>query len=224
MRKYVKRRLFTKKKKNTVKKIVKSMLDKNIEDKYAIYNTYFYKGEGYPHLTNTPFLGLLNAPIKGTNRENRLGDRIRIKRLDLNFYVKSVPNANADPTTVRMALLRLIGVNGELPSAADVFSDPDNPHFSDWNYNQKGVRFSVIWDKRVDLGIGGGTANYGISKTFRRTIFQKNTITQFFSNVNDGTIASIISGAYVLILASNQATNSETPDVGVNIITHYEDA
>lgn len=126
-KKYSRVKRKTKKVTKAVKTYVKKALDRNVEDKFY-QNNFLEVGVNGSNSSNSNSV-ILNTISKGLNRDNRVGNQIRVKsiRVDVKFYTKSIAgsltNFNTPYTqpTFRWALVQF-----KIPSEIALVNTPSD--------------------------------------------------------------------------------------------------
>lgn len=183
-----------------VRAYVKRSIDSNIENKFG--------AQTFPSVTpaewvlnSTPRFDLLNGLFKGTDRNQRIGNRVKNKSLEIAFYLKAPANT---VTTYRLILIKQHQPRFLAPAVADLFTTTANYHLAPIDLNYKGAdkNLSIVWDKTFTTSQATNGA-----LCFRKR-WRMNSHTQY-SDTNNGTILDIISCAYYLFAVTDQGANSD---------------
>jgi hypothetical protein len=158
-----------------VKKMVKAMVDARIEVKF--FDTFT---TAYTYLSYVGLLKTLSNISEGTTISTRNGDQIRPARLELQWSAYFVPGstvASATSNIVRVVLLRWHQNDADwVPSMGDIFAYTGSNYTeainSPFNYNSTMAMqklFTVLYDKRVSIGLSPGGAHGEVSIPLKGT-------------------------------------------------------
>lgn len=199
--------------------VIKKVIDSRVEDKWG--HMQFTHGGGVGPST-IPVYNYLTPFIRGTERSMRIGNKIRLKNIILRGYLKA---HNGVAPVVRLLLIRVKGVNGVDPTLAQIFSNNTvgQHFFSDFNLNNRGELFTVVWDATFKLKFMGGANNIAPPVMFYKKFRMKNIMVDF-NDGNAGTIADCVKNAYYLISMSDQGTAANTPEFSFQSTIVFEDA
>lgn len=143
---------------------------------------------------------LLNGMTQGDTASSREGNSIRMKSLDLRFYLTN--NSTAVNTNTRVMLVHDKQPNGSTALVTDVLAT--NNVVSPRNLDNR-KRFKVIYDRTFSLSTAGPS---NLNSAFYKKDFNQHVA--FYNASNAGTIADISTGALFLLLLSDQAVNAPT--------------
>lgn len=148
-------------------------------------------------ISSTPSFVLLNGLATGTDRTDRVGDSV--KMLFEMLRIKATIHASATGTTIRVILLRDKQTNAALPTASQLFESSTNilsPLSLTW-----GKRYQVYCDKWVKL-----------NQDFPEKTFMCKRKLSFHTKYGGNTtaITDISTNSYILVLWSDEATNTPT--------------
>lgn len=214
-KKYPAKKKYTK----NLKTVIKKVIDSQVEDKWA-HNQIVQAGGA--SATSTPVYHLLTNVQRGVERIHRVGNKIRLKGITLRGYMKG---HNSVAAVVRLLLVRVMGVNGVDPTLGQIFSHTTagQVFFSDFNQNNRGEYFTVLWDQLFNLRIEGGSANIATPQTFVKRYKMKNMAIDY-NDGNAGTVADCVRNAYYLIAMSDQQNIANTPEFSLQYTLVFEDA
>lgn len=182
----------------------------------------FTQSTGYNAVTfaQTPVVNNLYIPIQGSAQGQRIGTKVRVKRIDFQMCLQGNGTDNAG--SARVLIIRDdMNNGGNGITTLDLFSNGTNADAPNWLFNINNIkRFKVIFDRVFDLN--AQIATQLIKKHFRITKRYKNGVLTRFNNTNGATNADIIQGAYYLLTQCNNSVN--TPTGGFVINVDYVDA
>ena len=145
----------------------------------------------------------VNAPLKGSSENDRIGTRIVMKGININaiLYPNDI-NTNKFNNTIRLSLVYDTNANGSLPTGyANGSNDPgyiyNGTSPKDLTIFNNRARFQVLWTQMYDL-IGTQITANQISYNLSFQKFVKMNKIVSFNNQNSGTVADIISGSLLL--------------------------
>lgn len=177
--------------KQYVKDVVKKKLDDDIENKVrnnvvGATAATTITPIGYTHMCAMP---------QGTANSNRIGQRIRMKQLKLNFLFWIDPAVIPAATTGRMVRL-IVGIdrqpNGADPTDTILLANTGANQMWQSQFAVGGKeRFMIIRDKSFELNLQSALASP--YQQYKAVINLKNRITQYNAG-NAGTVADISSG------------------------------
>lgn len=170
-------------------------------------------GSNVPHTTGA--IWSLNEIPQGYTANQRAGDQIRLKSIQLRFDLRN-NISNLAPIYVRLLVIRDTQSNGAVPSAlSDVLATPSTPHTSFLNLSSTRGRFRVLRDKVIRLGpatsaasVPAGTIQMNASdesKFFGRILLKMNKLMDFTSSLG----TSYKTGNILLCVASSEAAGNE---------------
>lgn len=165
-----------------------------------------------PVTTRTGSFTLLNPLVRGTAQEERIGDQVRFKSIDIRAKIS---NAQTGERWLRMIVIKDNQPNGATPTMGNFFIDTGNPIISFRNLDY-GKRFKVYYDQTFafqahDPAAAGYVAEptteaIHIDLKACRQYGSTNNVTEYGLG-NAGTVADIAKGAYYLLCIGNNATN-----------------
>lgn len=172
------------------------------------------------NFAQTPVSYNLFVPIQGAAQGQRIGTKVKVKRIDFQMCIQGNGTDNAG--ICRVIIMRddmNNGANGFI--SAEVFSNSANGDAPNWLFNiNNRKRFHILYDNLIDLNAQITTQL--IKKHFRIKFNYKVGVETLFNNTNGATNADIIKGAYYLLMQCNNSVN--TPTAGFAINVDYIDA
>lgn len=147
----------------------------------------------------------------GTDIFNRIGDKIRIRKVDLSWRAER--NAAGLATqVVRVMVVKDFGrVQGAVPGYGDImFTNQPETTLDLSNYN----RFRIIYDKSVVLSSTGNPN----SQVFTKTLFPK------FEQIYEGPLSTSQSQRDLLFVCCSNQTVANPPSITGDVMVHYYDA
>lgn len=161
-----------------------------------------------------------NVLSKGTDRQNRIGNKIVNLMVTVNFAISAFNNTQS---RVRLTALVDKQADGTAPVYSELYADPTsaNWHYTPFNKNWVPSRYKVIKDKMVNINIYGGNAQTTEIKTIRWKIKYRSST--FYNDGNAGDITDIIRNSIVFVVASDQGT-ATAPVVGVEYTFFWRDS
>lgn len=228
---YKRKRKFTRKTrgKKFINKIVKTVLHRQLENKFLKGTlsqvTQTYVGTIYPLLA-TP-----TAISQGTGSSDRLGIKIRPRKLQLHFVINGNALGNLDQP-LRLIVFRSRNEGGNIPTPNYVLDNVDTSTINAVRafYEYDNVRlFTILSDNVYYVGNGTTTNNaigtnntasnrpfeIQVNKTYYGKKLEKSTSYLIGSN-------SIEDGGFYLLSISSVAANS--PQLAYTMRFEYEDA
>lgn len=190
----------SKKLSSSIKKIVKAEIHKNIEDKYLNDNV-----TAVTAVSDNATTILCNGLSPSATIEGRIGEKIRMTRMQGNFAVATAGAAIAGTTSTYYFRLMLIydkQPNGSgitlnqlfiNSGAGNTFLSLLNPAGSD--------RYKVLFDKIYNMPIGGGVANVSENRIIR--VDKKLRHMTHYNDGNAGTVSDINTGSLYWLLCSD---------------------
>lgn len=231
MKRYVKKPRKARVPKST-KKYIKKTLDKMIEDKY-------YQGTGTFNIANSDAVVgtsvYLNGMIQGTDDNQRVGHKIRVKSVRIDFTVR--PEGDPDNFTplnpFNIAEIKYALTNFKQQTGSILCSTPADGAFipaeenSIWAVtapnviivNQRNVEafqnMKVLKTGSKQLQVGGGAVNNpnGYHRTIRKK-FKNPLMIQYTANTNSAT-SCLKNGLWFNIMGAHVA------QAGVNLVCSY---
>lgn len=209
-----------------VKEYVKKAILREQEIKYIYkFNTGGTAGPLRPDTAplDATRIGVLNEMQQGTSGLTRIGDRIRVRRIQIWFKMDAV----MDAANIRMMLIRDRKPNGALPTSALIFENSTladvNPVYAMYNEDQIPSRFTILKDKVYTVNVYGGATDRIEKKIYHWDIRLKHPKPTIYSG-NAGTIADILENSYLLAWMSDwPAAAGSRPNLFINYKMHYED-
>lgn len=205
-----------------VKKYVKRTLDRTIEDKYSEIDI------GTSSVGIIPQYNLLShniSMIQGTGSNNRIGDKIRLKYLDLKMLVGA---GQLYSTYFRVLLVKYNHPNGSAITTGDLMFNTGGygamrPLFPKNVLSEKGI--TVLMDKYYTIkALGNTTSDYN----YRPISIKKRLgwTQSYLRNSNVGTIADVEKGALYLVIFGGVDTGglSTTQIRDIQYTLTFEDA
>lgn len=204
-----------------VKTYVKKAISSNLEDKWTQYDL------ASATINATGYEALLNygaAQIQGTGANNRVGDKIRIKHLDIRLLMAA---SQQNSTYFRVLVVKNKNPSGIALATTDLMFNtagvgPIRPLYPKTYLNQ---RVEILYDKVFTISaLGTSTADYH----YKPIVIRKNlnVVTSFIRNLNTGTIADIDKNSiHLFILGGVDATstaNAQLRDLQYSVT--FEDA
>lgn len=212
---------YKKKVSKATKTYVKQILDKEVEDKQLVA---YAPGIGPVPITNVmdPAF-LINGSPTGTSAHDRIGAKIRAKKLNILGYIE--PIIQTADSLVRMLILWDKQPNGLPPDYDTLFANNGTPLVASQYYNapinvNAHNRYVVLRDKYYMGHINGGANNIGHRIPLRFNINLKNRVTIYKGNT--AFLADIQTNALYVIFTSE--TNASWQLGGFQASMIYEDA
>lgn len=179
----------------------------------------------------TPVGYTLNNMQKGTDRNTRIANRIRMVSLELSAWIQGNP-ALTTGQVVRAVVFLDKQANGVLPTIADMMNDPTvtNQYNSLFNPNTVPRRYQILMDKKwmfdpviattTTPATGIVTTVSAVQRMFRRKISLKLKQT-LYNDANAGTVADIIKPALYIYWFTDVAT---APIIAQEVVFRFKDA
>lgn len=166
---------------------------------------------------------VLNRMQQGSAGTQRIGDRIKVRRIQIWFKIDAV----TDPALVRLMLVRDLKPNGAHPTSALLFESSNladtNPVYAVLNEDQTPSRFHVLRDQVYKVNVFGGATDRAEKIVGYWDVRIKNPKPTIYSG-NAGTIADILENAYHLIWFSDWVAGAGSrPNLFYNARLHFED-
>lgn len=205
-----------------IREYVKKKLLTETELKYLTFAN--AGGTGAPLRPSTTFDNdTLNELQQGTASFNRVGDKIRVRRIQVWFKMDAV----TDASLIRIMLVKDLKPNGANPTNALLFEDANlatvNPVHALYNQDNLNTRFKFIRDQTYQVNVYGGATDRVEKKVVKWDIHIPTSKPTIYTG-NAGTIADILENAYHLIWYSDwPAAAGSRPNLFYYCILHYED-
>lgn len=159
----------------------------------------------------------LNPSAQGLLVTNRLGNKIRVRSIVINFFI-FMNTANTNGDAVRLTLVVDKQCNGALMANSDVYlnTTTSQPIYSVFNPVNLGNRLKIVKDVVV-VG-SGGVSNPKLMQKLTWVI-RANMVTSY--NGNTSTVAGIVSNSLCLLVTSYDNVNKAT--VAYDAIVRFTD-
>jgi len=173
-------------------------------------------------------IDLLFNPVAGTDMNQRIGRKARIKSIFVRGYLTRnslfTPTAGTAgaPLIVRTILVWDAQPNGTVMSATDLFQDATALSISQLNINYRD-RFKILKDKVMTLDpyVYTTTATQAVADMTNQIrsvkIYKKVNLETIWNATNGGSIADIASGALYLV----NLTSFPTAAAGNNVFSNF---
>lgn len=177
----------------------------NVEYK-AVYNQYNANSVG-----TSATIQNLNIIDQGTSSLARIGEQVKLTRLNMNLFAQIHSSATA--SQMRVMIFHDKQVNQSTPSSSDIFQDNTAGDIlvSHLNLDNR-RRFRVLLDRLLFMSQERPNA---------RCTFNKKLNLHINFDGSTSSVADQTTNALYLLLVANEATN--TPTVTGNIVTRYVD-
>lgn len=214
------RRTARKKVAKNVRSYVKRSIEGMIENKYVLATANSLAIDSTPGAVVSPFVAI----TQGTDRLNRLGNRIKQIGVRMNIQFRN-GNAGAVGTQqVRMIAFIDKAVNGLIFANTDIIANTataGNNYLSPLNPNTFPSRFILIKDQIITEPQANATAlQAGQIRRFYFNLKRHNLI----YSANTGTVTSIVNGVFYIYFISDTATASSPPNIDYSLMGMFEDA
>lgn len=179
---------------------------------------------------NNPAFLAVNAMTKGTDRTQRIANRISMKKFAFTITMTPAPNGN------RPVYLRYLVIMDKQPNATaapnfqSLFSGSVTPANADemwkamYNVNTVPSRYKILLDRNVTSTISGGSVNVAQNTHLRRHAInlRSNTV---YADTNTGTINDIQKNSLWLLIVNDWPNgNPNSPLIQVTTQFKYKDA
>lgn len=160
-------------------------------------------------------VGLLNGLLLNTDRFNRIGRRINVKKLSIKCFIFSSAAAPAVIDDVfRIAVVWDEQPNGVLPTLADLWSDTNNvgaitSNVMSFNNLNNASRFKILRTHSIPINAETQALESPAKKVYWEWNIPMNHIVQYNAG-NAGTLADIATGAIYIVA---HGLNSPAPTV-----------
>jgi len=183
----------------------------------------------------TPFVVGLTNTVKGTSRDNRAGNQIRLSRLEVNLrYFLQAPVAGFVSSSICRVLIFYDkannGVNLSTLTAANLiallFADSatGNAYMSPLNPNFVPSRFKILMDRRFTMRVDGGATDAPDVRVLRKFMRLNSTVQFNDGNANDPTDIQK-NAIYALFVTSSGASALGTqPVMEMEYLLKWKDA
>lgn len=189
-----------KKKETATKEYVKKVIDNRMEDKQLGTNLINQLSD------NVAQFFLLNGISQGGDQGQRVGDRIRMKHLDLR-YSATQAGTGTGSQCIRVIIFVDRQPNGAAPSATQLFLDTTagEEYVSPFNINGS-KRYKILYDKFHDIQrVGGATDTRSVVSKNKQKI--KINMPVVYNGTTSG-IASINTNALYCAIVGDQASGA----------------
>lgn len=159
---------------------------------------------------------LLNGLSKGTNNNQRMGDSIRIKSIEVNSYAYKNSNFTGIYQRVRRVILLDLQSNAAAPTQNQIFDQAANEPTLEFRNLDFKKRFVILKDDVVQI-----TQNDPVA-AFPKYYYQMNMHTSYDASDN-GDVTDISSNAVYVIFISTEGTAADEPSVVSNHRVRYID-
>lgn len=218
-RKYVPKKPYKKGLTKPQKRMVKKMIDNEIEDKYTD-SVYTATNQAYNTGLTTP--RLISACVQGTTATNRIGDKVILKRVDIRVSVyHNVSNTATDAANnYRIIVFKWnVSTNISTPATSGILAYPSAALTLDYGVNspylwtnKQEKNFSILYDQKFVTQTDSGNHHHIKLKKFLGNVVYEPGATTGRGHI------------YLMILNDDGLAVAPTLTIGYISRTIYQDA
>lgn len=203
-----------------VKKYVNRKLDDMVEDKHYVSNQRNPSGAGGNVNNSVGSFQAMNDIAQGDGVQERLGIKIKPKKLVINWNAQCVTGDN----TIRFVVLCDTAMDATQPTLTEVFTggalSNDNAPTAPFNPVRvgQGQRLRVLADKLIALSIAGPGNKSG------KIVINKSKLPSHIEYRGDGTNTLSKNNLYTVAVGDPNAGSADTPYFAFTSDLTYEDA